>query len=207
MADTTEKLAAAAAAGTAIVTGKYDAPEWHPIVKALHRKAKGIVLPEATYRGGCHCGAISFDVTLSPPLESLRNESISESGSGSEPAPAHEVVNCSCSVCSRHGYLLVYPTRDKVVFHNKGGGQARCGTYQFNLKVQDHLFCKNCGSSVMIDFLDRFKPAFDGYGINVRSLYDVDLEALNILKVDGKTGVLPAGDMSGQWYVESDDEA
>ncbi|CAK7217041.1 hypothetical protein SBRCBS47491_003027 [Sporothrix bragantina] len=188
MADTTEKAAAATGHG---------APEWHPIVKDLDRKAKGIVLPEATYRGGCHCGAISFDVTLSPPLEPLPGSS----------DPAHEVVDCSCSVCRRLGYLLVYPTRDKVVFHNKGGGQARCSKYQFNLKVQDHLFCKYCGSSVMIDFLDRFKPDFDGYGVNVRSLYDVDLNALNILKVDGKMGVSPAGDMSGQWYEESDTEA
>ncbi|CAK7198981.1 hypothetical protein SEUCBS139899_001649 [Sporothrix eucalyptigena] len=172
------------------------APEWHPIVKALRRKAQGIVLPEATYRGGCHCGAIAFDVTLSPPLEPLPNSS----------EPAHTVVDCSCSVCRRLGYLLVYPTRDKVVFRNKGGGQARCGTYQFNLKIQDHLFCKNCGSSVMIDFLDRFTPDFDGYGVNVRSLYNVDLNALNILKVDGEQGVAPAGDMSGQWYVESDTE-
>ncbi|CAK7271488.1 hypothetical protein SEPCBS119000_004633 [Sporothrix epigloea] len=173
------------------VTGQ-EIPDWHPISTALDRQARGIVLPEATYKGGCHCGAISFDVTLSPPLEPVSGSSV----------PAHTVVECSCSICRRLGYLLVYPERGQVVFRNKGGGQARCGTYQFNLCAQSHLFCKNCGSSVMIDFMDRFKPAFDGYGVNVRSLYNVDLGTLNILKVDGETAVSPAGDTSGQWFSE-----
>ncbi|CAK7565944.1 MAG: hypothetical protein SEPTF4163_003874 [Sporothrix epigloea] len=186
MADQTEKP---------VVTG-HEVPEWHPISKALDRQARGVILPEATYGGGCHCGAIAFDVTLSPPLEPITGSS----------DPAHTVVECNCSVCRRLGYLLVYPERDKVVFRNKGGGQARCGTYQFNLCAQSHLFCKDCGSSVMIDFLDRFKPTFDGYGVNVRSLYSVDLGALNILKVDGEKGVSPASDTSGQWYSEPGNE-
>ncbi|CAK7238871.1 MAG: hypothetical protein STHCBS139747_000291 [Sporothrix thermara] len=188
MTDTTEKPAAA--------TGGNGAPDWHPIAKAAERKAQGIVLPEATYRGGCHCGAISFDVTLSPPLEPLPGSS----------EPGHTVVECNCSVCCRFGYQIVYPTRDKVVFRNKGGRE-RCGKYRFNLKVQDHLFCKNCGASLMIDFQDRFKPQFDGYGVSVRTLYGVDMDALHIQKVNGRELVQPAEDMSGQWYVESDDES
>ncbi|KAL1901410.1 hypothetical protein Sste5346_001815 [Sporothrix stenoceras] len=179
-------------------------PDWHPIAKSYKQtqaaKNDGPStepkLPSATYRGGCHCGAISYDVTLSPPLEPVEGSN----------EPGHTVIDCSCSVCRRFGYLLVYPSKDNVVFHNKGGGQARCKKYQFNLRLQDHLFCKNCGSSVMIDFLDRFDPDWHGFGINVRSLYDVDLEKLNVHKVDGKNGVAPAGDMSGQWYVESDTE-
>ena len=200
MADTTEKPTASTGDD-----GKQPSliellPDWHPIAKsyklAKNDAAGGPKPPSATYRGGCHCGAINFDVTLSPPLEPIEGSS----------EPAHTVINCSCSACRRFGYLLVYPSRENVVFHNKGGGQARCKTYQFNLKVQDHLFCKNCGSSILIDFLDRFAPDWSGYGISVRSLYNVDIDALNVLSVDGEKGVAPAGDMSGQWYVESDTE-
>lgn len=43
----------------------------------------------ATYEAGCHCGYITFAVTLSPPL------------------PEYKVLNCNCSVCRRMGYLLV----------------------------------------------------------------------------------------------------
>jgi len=64
--------------------------------------------PSQTYPGGCRkppskpretapppltartdCGYIRFDVTLSPPLAETK------------------VLNCSCSMCRRGGYLLV----------------------------------------------------------------------------------------------------
>jgi hypothetical protein len=45
--------------------------------------------PSGTYECGCHCGYIKFAVTLSPPLSETK------------------VNNCSCSACTRFGYLLI----------------------------------------------------------------------------------------------------
>lgn len=45
--------------------------------------------PSQTYSAGCHCGWISFSVTLSPPL------------------PEYKPLECNCSACRRFGYLLV----------------------------------------------------------------------------------------------------
>ena len=170
----------------------FKALPWRPANKCRYlaeQAAAGTPVPAKTYQGGCHCGAIAFDVTLQPPLED-----------------GHTVIQCSCSACRRLGYLLVYPTRDNVVFRNRGGGQKRCGVYQFNLKAQEHLFCKRCGASVMIDFLDRFHPDFDGYGVNVRALRDVDLDKLSIERTDGASYIPPFVDTAGQWYEESDVE-
>jgi hypothetical protein len=51
-----------------------------------------------TYKASCHCGAVKFSFTLETPLEES------------------EVAKCNCSMCSRNGYLLVYPKGSDVVF-------------------------------------------------------------------------------------------
>ncbi len=38
-----------------------------------------------TYEGGCHCGAVQYEVTIEPPTKAY---------------------NCNCSICSRAGWLL-----------------------------------------------------------------------------------------------------
>ena len=58
-------------------------PEQTPQQKEEDEKSSG------TYEGGCHCGYIKFSVTLTPTL------------------PQTEVLNCTCSACTRFGYLLV----------------------------------------------------------------------------------------------------
>jgi hypothetical protein len=85
-----------------------------------------------TYRANCHCGAVRFTVALSPSLEESE-------------AP----YSCNCSICTKNGYLLVYPLKEDVVF--------QCGTdnmsaYFFGAKTKPHRFCKTCGTSILIDF-------------------------------------------------------
>ena len=46
-----------------------------------------------TYGGACQCGAITYNVTLKYPF------------------PGYPVNACSCSACTRNGYLFVYPKR------------------------------------------------------------------------------------------------
>ena len=91
------------------------------------------VSPEKeTYRANCHCGAVRFTVTLSPPLED-----------------GYTPCNCNCSICTKNGYLLVYPLKEDVVFES---GTEDMSAYLFGGKNKPHRFCKICGTSILIDF-------------------------------------------------------
>ncbi|KAF1916909.1 hypothetical protein BDU57DRAFT_498027 [Ampelomyces quisqualis] len=73
-----------------------------------------------TYTASCHCGTVQYYVILSPPL------------------PKWKVVSCNCSICSRNGYLLVYPERSQL--HMKSGEEA-LKEYSFGKERVLHKFC------------------------------------------------------------------
>ncbi|EFW98431.1 hypothetical protein CMQ_4283 [Grosmannia clavigera kw1407] len=167
-------------------------PPWLPdtCAERARRVASGEAAsdPTATYAAGCHCGAIALEVTLSPPLEQ-----------------GYMVNMCNCSACSRLGYLLVYPERSQVRWRGEGDSKEgsssdrdKCGIYRFNTGRTLHLFCRDCGTSLGVDFQGLFLPGYDGYGLNVRSFQNVDLGSLTYGFNDGKNNVPPAGDVSGQ---------
>ncbi|KZP24173.1 hypothetical protein FIBSPDRAFT_736188, partial [Athelia psychrophila] len=79
-----------------------------------------------TYHGNCHCGAVHFIVRI-PELS------------------AHEVGSCNCSICTRNGYLMVYPSPENVEFTI---GKENLAEYRFGSGASVHRFCKTCGSSV-----------------------------------------------------------
>jgi hypothetical protein len=83
-----------------------------------------------TYSASCHCGLVQYSVLLSPPL------------------PHCKVVSCNCSICTRNGYLLVYPERSQL--HMKSGEEVLT-TYTFGVKRNLHRFCAKCGSAVWFD--------------------------------------------------------
>ncbi|KAF2035721.1 hypothetical protein EK21DRAFT_53298, partial [Setomelanomma holmii] len=120
-----------------------------------------------TYPATCHCGLVRLSVILSPPL------------------PRHPIGSCDCSICLKNGYLLVYPTRDKVVFIS---GEESLKTYTFGSQRNLHRFCIECGSSVYFDpqlgtLGDEGDP--DLLGVNVRMFRGISLDGLNIYSFDG----------------------
>lgn len=119
-------------------------------------------MSEATLRqGSCHCGKVRFEVTLD--LE-------------------QPVIACNCSMCGRSGTLLAFVPAS--TFHLRSGEDA-LQDYQFNHRVIHHLFCTTCG----------IKPFARGQtpegaqiaAVNVRCIEGVDVEALNVQRVDGKS--------------------
>ncbi|RAL13445.1 GFA family protein [Aspergillus homomorphus CBS 101889] len=121
----------------------------------------------SSHTGTCHCGAVQFHFTISPPL------------------PEYPVNNCNCSICSKNGYLLVYPlTKDFVIDQ----GEEKLRDYQFGERKVTHQFCGECGSSCFL----RLPAAAQGMGfppispVNVRLLRDVDIDGLKLNKVDGR---------------------
>ncbi|KAK7528410.1 Mss4-like protein [Phyllosticta citriasiana] len=128
--------------------------------------------------GNCHCGAIRFRFTISPPLHE------------------YPVICCNCSYCTRAGNLLAYPNREDFVLErptaNEGGIDAAViGQYGFGDGTASHRFCKNCGSSVFTVCQPGMWEKFVEPGtkemlpVNLRMVTGLDLDALNLRKVDG----------------------
>jgi hypothetical protein len=107
------------------------------------------------YAASCHCGTVQYDVLLSPPL------------------PEWKVVSCNCSICSRHGYLLVYPQKSQL--HMKSGEEA-LKDYSFGTKRLLHKFCGSCGSSVFFD------PRMKEFGEAPPDLLGVNVSRYNSLE-------------------------
>lgn len=112
-----------------------------------------------TYKGGCHCGAVSYSVTL-PPVE--------------------KVFECNCSICSTTGWRLVFTPKSNFELHQ---GADALSDYQFNKKNIHHRFCKTCGIRSFAD-----GPGHDGtewVSINTRCLKGFDGADLPVEKFDG----------------------
>ena len=114
--------------------------------------------PLLTHHGGCHCGAVAFEVD----------------------APARVTVSeCNCSICRMSGYLhLIVPrTRFRLL-----RGADSLSEYRFNTSVARHLFCRRCG--VKSFYVPRSNP--DGYSVNVRCLDQSTLEHIEIEPFDDR---------------------
>ncbi len=113
-----------------------------------------------TYKGGCHCGRVRYQVTTD-----LAN-----------------VIECNCSLCSRRGHWLTFVAADQ--FQLLQGGDTLTD-YQFNTHNIHHNFCNVCGVG---SFARGTRP--DGApmaAINVRCLDDIDLASVKTTKFDGKS--------------------
>uniref|UniRef100_A0A8C5FBV3 Centromere protein V n=1 Tax=Gadus morhua TaxID=8049 RepID=A0A8C5FBV3_GADMO len=87
--------------------------------------------------GGCHCGAVRFQVWNSPNLH---------------------VFECNCSICTKKQNLhFIVPKKQFLLL--QGGGDLT--TYTFNTHAARHTFCKICG--VQSFYTPRSNP--NGYGI------------------------------------------
>jgi hypothetical protein len=111
-----------------------------------------------THRGGCHCGAVRFEVR----------------------APARVVVQrCNCSMCSKSAYLhLIVAGADFRLV----AGEDRLVTYTFNTGVARHRFCGTCG--VKSFYVPRSNP--DGFSVNLRCLDPGTIEHVTCEDFDGQ---------------------
>lgn len=110
------------------------------------------------HHGGCHCGAIKFEVD----------------------APARLLVqSCNCSMCRPGGYLhLIVPA---TAFRLLQGADSLT-TYTFNTGVARHLFCRVCG--IKSFYVPRSNP--DGYSVNLNCLAPGSIEHVEIEPFDGQ---------------------
>jgi hypothetical protein len=111
-----------------------------------------------THRGGCHCGAVRFEVDAPADLE---------------------VWSCNCSMCEKTAFLhLIVPaSRFRLLTRWQ-----RLTTYTFNTGVAQHMFCSTCG--IKSFYVPRSNP--DGYSVNVRCLDAGTVQSMDVKPFDGR---------------------
>jgi hypothetical protein len=121
--------------------------------------------PLVTHRGGCHCGAVAFEVDAAARLV---------------------VQECNCSICTASGYwhLIVPAARFRLL-----RGREALSQYTFGTGVARHLFCRTCG--VKSFYVPRSNP--DGYSVNARCLDRSTVEAVTVEPFDGRNWEAAAG--------------
>ena len=119
------------------------------------------------FTGGCHCGAVRFEVEAPEEIE---------------------VEDCNCSICSISGYLhMIVPKSAFTLLTD----ESALSLYTFNTGVAKHYFCKTCGIKAF--YIPRSNP--DGVDVNVRCL-DVSPSNMHIVPFDGKNWELHADSLA-----------
>jgi len=112
--------------------------------------------PMQTYRGSCHCGAVSFEIETDFP----------------------ELTTCDCSICRRKNALMVKVHEDRFRLLS---GEQSLGEYRFHTMTAHHFFCRTCG----IYPFHRKRVTPDYFGINVFCLHDFDPIGIPVRKTAG----------------------
>jgi hypothetical protein len=111
-----------------------------------------------SYSGGCHCGAVRFEVSVA-----------------GEP----EIWLCNCSICQMTSYRhLIVTARDFRLLSGRQG----LTNYRFNTGVAEHLFCSRCG--IKSFYVPRSHP--DGFSVNARCLDGDPFAAVTAREFDGQ---------------------
>src|SRR3954464_6663601 len=116
-----------------------------------------------TYRGSCHCGAVTFEADLDLTQTSYR---------------------CNCSICRRTRF---WPAVAKPEGFRLLSGEAALTQYVFNTRKNQHYFCKHCG--VRAFGVGTETPIGVMYGVNLGCLEGVteeELSRLTITYVNGR---------------------
>lgn len=96
------------------------------------------------HAGGCHCGAVRFEVDLPQPIEA---------------------EECNCSICAMSGNIHVIVPASR--FRMQSGEEA-LREYRFGTRQARHLFCIRCG--IKSFYIPRSNP--DGVAVTWRCLDD-----------------------------------
>ena len=119
-------------------------------------------------KGGCHCGAVTFELLAPDEVE---------------------LIDCNCSMCVRSGYLHLIVPKQRFRLLT---GKRKLTTYQFNTKSATHLFCSVCG--IKSFYVPRSHP--DGYSVNFRCLNADDFKSILTTEFDGKNWEENAGSLA-----------
>lgn len=115
-----------------------------------------------TYRGACHCGAVTFEADLDLAQSSYR---------------------CNCSICRRTRFwaAVARPEAFRLLT-----GENELTEYLFHTRRNQHFFCRTCG--VRPFGVGNDTPIGQMIGINIGCLEGIgeeELARIPITRVDG----------------------
>ena len=116
------------------------------------------MIDNTIHKGGCHCGAVSFEVHAPADMEALR---------------------CNCSICTMTGFVHLIVPKDAFELIS---GQDQLTDYRFNTGTAKHLFCRTCG--VKSFYIPRSHP--DGVSVNVNCLDQRNVKSITYADFDGQ---------------------
>ena len=112
-----------------------------------------------TLGGGCHCGAVRFELDIPPGEVTL--------------------WSCNCSICRKSGYLHLIVDRHQFRLIQ---GAERLTSYRFNTGVAEHVICSVCGIKPF--YVPRSHP--NGYSINACCIDGDALQGAPVRPFDGQ---------------------
>jgi hypothetical protein len=127
------------------------------------------------HAGGCHCGAVRFEVEIDPT-------------SGSR---------CNCSICTKVSQLGGMVKPDAFVLLS---GKGSLSEYVWGGKISRRFFCSRCG----IHCFGRGHLAElggDYVSINLNALDDVDPRDVKVIHWDGRHDNWHAGPRDTPWPI------
>ncbi|MEO1375977.1 MAG: GFA family protein [Cyanobacteria bacterium J06635_10] len=110
-----------------------------------------------SYVGGCHCGAVRFQVVTNN----------------------RKLIKCNCSICNKKGFLHLIVPQDQFTLLK---GEDNLTTYTFNTGVAKHKFCRHCG--IHSFYTPRSHP--DCISVNVHCLDNDVISQFEIVPFDGR---------------------
>jgi hypothetical protein len=130
------------------------------------------------YAGGCHCGAVRFEVELDL-----------EKGAG----------RCNCSICNKVAATacIVKPSAFGLL-----KGEDSLGEYQWGAKISQRFFCRLCGIHCFgRGYLEQVGG--DYVSVNLNALDDVDVNDLKVIYWDGRHNNWQAGPRPTPWPISA----
>lgn len=117
-------------------------------------------MSEQHVKGGCQCGAVTFETDVD----------------------LDKTITCNCSRCQRLGSVLTFTPSDKFTLTSGAGDLTE---FLFNKHVIRHQFCKTCGIEPFA--YGAVPDSTPMAAVNVNCLEGVDPRALKSHHFDGKS--------------------
>lgn len=127
------------------------------------------------HQGGCHCGAVRFEVDVDTSKGGM----------------------CNCSICSKVGAIGAIVKPEAFTLR---AGEASLGTYEWGAKISKRFFCSRCG----IHCFGRGHLAElggDYVSVNLNCLDDFEPTAATITHWDGRHDNWEVGPRDKPWPI------
>ena len=128
------------------------------------------------HSGGCHCGAVRYEVTVD----------------------ATHGGRCNCSICTKVAQLgaMVKPAAFRVV-----SGSESIGKYVWGGKISTRHFCKRCGIHCFGSG-HLAELGGDFVSVNLNTLDDIDPSEVEVINWDGRHDNWQAGPRPTPWPIK-----